>query len=45
MSRARERAVQIASTYDKDKYPRIVALVCKRLIEIKKLDTAAYLYE
>ncbi|CAD8094928.1 unnamed protein product [Paramecium sonneborni] len=45
MTRAWERAIQIAANYDKDKYPRIVQIVCKRLIEIKKLETAAYLYE
>ena len=45
MKEAWDRAVQLSTTFDKDRAPKIVQVVCKRFKDIKKFDSAGYLYE
>ena len=45
MNEAWNHAVQLASTFDKERAPKIVQAVCKRFKDIKKFDSAGSLYE
>jgi intraflagellar transport protein 172 len=45
LERLWEKAIQIASTYSRDRYQEVLKVVCKRLTDIKSYDKAGDYYE
>ena len=45
MQEAWERAVQLSLTFDKEKAPKIIQMVCRRLREIRRFEPAGEMYE
>lgn len=45
LERVWDKAVQVASTYSRDRYQEVLKIVCKRLTEIKSFEKAGDYYE